>query len=163
MTTPGTAPVSYGYDDASRLTQIIQGNHAAGLEYDDAGRRTRLSLPNGVSTEYQYDPASRLIALIYRKAAGLLGDLAYQYDPAGNRIAATGSFARTLLPEPMLTASYDAANRQRVFGDKQMSFDSNGNLTAIVGAGSTTAFAWDARDRLTAVEEPGALATFNTV
>src|SRR5439155_1416045 len=79
------SPTTYGYDANSRLTQILRGTQTVGLDYDDAGRRTLLTLPNGVSTEYQYDTASRLTGLIYRNAAGTLGNLTYQYDPAGNR------------------------------------------------------------------------------
>ena len=54
------------------------------IDYDPLGRRTLLTLPNGVSTEYAYDSASRLTALIYRNALGPLGDLTYQYDANGN-------------------------------------------------------------------------------
>src|SRR6185436_364327 len=100
----------------SRLTTIAQASQTVQVQHDVAGRRTRLTLPNQVSTEYQYDAASRLTALIYRNAAGPLGDLTYQYDPTGNRIAVGGSFARTLLPDPVPTATYDAANRQLTFG-----------------------------------------------
>jgi len=157
---PGTLPTTYGYDASSRLTQILQGLQAVSIQYDDAGRRTGLTLPNGVSTEYQYDVASRLTALIYRNAAGLLGDLAYQYDSAGNRVRIGGSFARTLLPDPVANATYDAANRQLTFGDKTMAFDANGNLTTLTDASQTTTFTWDARDRLTGVEQPGTLASF---
>jgi len=160
MDVPGTAPVAYGYDAASRLSQILQGTQTVSLQYDDAGRRTRLALPNGVSTEYQYDVASRLTALIYRNAAGVLGDRTYQYDPAGNRSRVGGSFARTLPPNAVASATYDAANRQRLFGDKSMTFDANGNLTTITDATQTTTFTWDARDRLIGVEQPGTLASF---
>jgi len=66
MTAPGP-PVSYTHDAASRLRTITQAPlDPVIIEYDDAGRRTRFTRPNGVSTEYQYDTASRLTALIYR-------------------------------------------------------------------------------------------------
>ncbi|HKB24391.1 MAG TPA: hypothetical protein VKG64_04980, partial [Methylomirabilota bacterium] len=128
---PGVVPTTYAYDAASRLTQILQGTQAVGLQYDDAGRRTLLTLPNGLNTEYQYDVASPLTALIYRNDAGDLGSLTYGYDAAGNRFRVAGSFARTLLPNAVASAVYDAANRQRVFGDAQMTSDANGNLTAL--------------------------------
>ncbi len=160
LNVPGVAPTTYTYDPASRLTQILQGTQTVGFQYDEAGRRTLLTLPNSVSTEYQYDLASRLTALIYRNAAGDLGNLTYQYDPAGNRRRVGGSFARTLLPNAVATAVYDAANRQRVFGDAQMTFDASGNLTAIAEVAGTTAFTWDARDRLLSLELPGVLTTY---
>jgi RHS repeat-associated protein len=156
MDAPGQPPVTYGYDAASRLTAITQASQLVSLAYDMAGRRTRLALPNGVSTEYQYDAASRLTALIYRNALGPLGDLNYQYDGAGNRASLSGSFARTLMPDPVASATYDAANRQTTFGPLALTYDRNGNLT---GDGTTT-YTWDARNRLTALATPSATASF---
>jgi YD repeat-containing protein len=60
-----------------------------------AGRRTRLTLPNGVSTEYTYDAASRLTGLTYKHGAMVVGTLAYSYDAAGKRTQTTGTWART--------------------------------------------------------------------
>jgi len=148
-TVAGQAPVSYSYDAASRPTAIQQ--EAVGtvtFGYDALDRRFRLVLPNGVSAEYQYDAASRLTSLIYRNALGVLGDLTYQYDAAGNRIAIGGSFARTLLPTPVASAAYDAANRQVTFGGKAMTSDANGNLATLNEGAASTVFTWDARNRL---------------
>jgi RHS repeat-associated protein len=158
--TPGQIPITYSYDAASRLTQIVQGTEMVGLTYDAAGRRTRLVLPNGISTEYQYDTASRLAALIYRNALGVLGDLTYQYDRASNRTGVGGSFARTLLPGPVSSANYDTANRQLQFGNKQMSFDANGNLSSATDSIGTTMFSWDARNQLVGRSGAGTSAGF---
>jgi RHS repeat-associated protein len=152
MTVSGQAPVSYTYDAASRLRTITQAPlNPVDIQYDPLNRRTRLTLPNGVSTEYQYDAASRLTALIYRNALGPLGDLTYQYDPAGNRTAVGGSFARTLHPDPVPSATYDAANQQLAFGGKTMTYDPNGSLATLTEGGATTTFTWDARNRLAAL------------
>ena len=94
----------------------MQGAQVVDFAYDTLDRRTRLTLPNGVATEYIYDAASRLTELIYRNTTGVLGNLTYQYDATGNRTQVGGSFARTLLPDPVASASYDAANRQRALG-----------------------------------------------
>src|SRR5262249_5522543 len=153
LAVPGVAPTTYGYDENSRLKQIIRGAQTTAFDYDDAGRRTLLTLPNGVSTQYQYDDASRLVALAYQNAAGSLGNLTYQYDAAGNRVRVGGSFARTLLPAAVASATYDAANRQRSFGANQMTYDANGNLTTMVAGTQTTSFTWDARDRLIGLEQ----------
>lgn len=122
--------------------------------YDALGRRTRLTLPNGVVTESSYDAASRLTERIYRNAIGILGNLTYQYDAIGNRTQVAGSFARTLLPDPVVHASYDAANRQLQFGNRQMTFDANGNLASITDPGSVTTLSWDARNRLATLTGP---------
>jgi RHS repeat-associated protein len=156
MQAPSQAPTTYTYDPAYRLTQIVQGSQGVTFQYDNAGRRVRLTLPNQVSTEYQYDTASRLTALIYRNATGQLGDLTYQYDPAGNRTRVGGSFARTLLPAPVASATYDAANRQLSFAGQSLSYDLNGNL---VDDGTAT-YSWDARNRLATLTGAGTTASF---
>jgi RHS repeat-associated protein len=130
------------------------------IQYDAVGRRTLLRHPNGVTTAYDYDAASRLTRLTYTSPSSLLGDLAYQYDPAGNRIAVGGSFARTLLPNPVPSATYDVANQQLAFGSRTMAYDANGNLTGLADVTGTTTFTWDARNRLTAVSGSGATGTF---
>ena len=68
------------------------------FEYDDANRRTRLTLPNGVKTEYAYDAASRLTGLTYKLGGATLGNLAYTYDPGSQRAKVVGTWARHLLP-----------------------------------------------------------------
>jgi len=153
----GQPPVTYGYDPASRLRSITQAPlNPVTLDYDPAGRRRRLTLPNGVSTEYDYDPAGRLKTLTYRTGTGaLLGDLTYEYDANGNRTVIGGAFARTLFPDPIDTATYDAANRQRAFGAKAMTYDPNGSLTSLTDGGVTTTYTWDARNRLVGQTDPG--------
>ena len=128
--------------------------------YDALGRRTRLTLPNGVATEYSYDAASRLTELVYRNTTGVLGNLTYQYDAVGNRSHVGGSFARTLLPDPVASASYDAANRQLGLGNRAMTYDANGNLTALMDPSGMTTFTWDARNQLVALTGSALNASF---
>ncbi len=160
MDVSGEPSVTYTYDPASRLRQMVQGSQTVDLTYDALGRRTRLTLPNGVSTEYQYDVASHLTELTYRNVLGVLGNLTYGYDAAGNRIAVGGSFARTLLPDTTMSATYDVANRQLAFGDKTMTYDVNGNLTSISDTSGLTTLAWDARNRLFGLSGPSTTASF---
>lgn len=161
MTVAGQPPVYYSYDVASRLRSITHAPlNPVTIDYDALGRRTLLTLPNGVSTEYQYDPASRITALIYRNGQGLLGDLQYTYDATGNRTSVSGSFARTLLPEPVPSATYDAVNQQLAFGNKTMTYDANGNLTSITDPSGTTTFTWDTRNRLIGMSSPTIMASF---
>jgi RHS repeat-associated protein len=150
MTVPGQAPVSYAYDAASRLTSITQGDSLSQFAYDAASRRTTLTLPNGVTTQYGYDTASRLTSLTYRLAATVLGDLRYTYDAAGNRVAVGGSWARTGLPQPVASATYNANNQQLTFGGQPLTYDLNGNLT---GDGTST-YTWTARNQLATISGP---------
>jgi RHS repeat-associated protein len=124
------------------------------IDYDALGRRILLTLPNGVTTEYQYDDASQLTALTYRNGLGVLGDLSYQYDPVGNRISVGGSFARTILPDPAPSATYDAANRQVALGGKSMLFDDNGNLVTVAESSGTRTLSWNTRNQLVALTTP---------
>src|SRR2546421_199804 len=71
-----------------------------------------------------------------------------------------GAFARTLLPDPVALASYDAANRQLQFGNRQMTFDANGNLASVTDPGGITTLTWDARNRLAALGGPSLNASF---
>ncbi len=160
MLVGGQTPVAYAYDANSRLTGLTQADQAVTLGYDAANRRTLLTLPNAVSTEYQYDLASRLTALIYRNALGNLGDLQYIYDANGNRTAIGGSFARSLLPEAVPAAAYDAANRQLTFGSTSLTFDDTGNLASLTSGGQTSMYSWDTRNRLTAISGPSLGASF---
>jgi RHS repeat-associated protein len=160
LNVPGVAPTTYSYDDNSRLTQIVRGTQTVGVDYDDSGRRTLLTLPNGVRTQYHYDTASRLTGLTYQNAVGSLGNLTYQYDTAGNRVRVGGTLARTLLPAAVGSATYDGANRQLALGVNQMTYDANGNLKSISGGSPTTSLTWDARERLTGLEQAGTSANF---
>lgn len=147
MTVPGQATVAYVYDNADRLTTITQGTAVASLAYDTAGRRTSLTLPNGVVTDYAYDVASRLTGLTYRSGSTTLGALTYGYDAAGERVEVGGPWARTGLPQPVASASYNSANHQLTFGARSLSYDLNGNLAA----DGTNTYTWNARNQLVGI------------
>ena len=126
MTVAGQPTVNYSYNNANRLTQITQGTSIATYTYDAAGRRTSLTLPNGVLVEYAYDTASRLTSITYKQnGTTVLGDLTYEYDKNGNRIKTGGSFARTGIPQAVSSTAYDAANEQTTFGGKTLTYDNN--------------------------------------
>src|SRR4030095_8749069 len=111
--------------------QVIKGSQVFNLDYDARNRRTKLTLPNGVSTEYFYDSASHITELIYKRGLDVLGNLTYQYDAAGNRRGIAGTLAFTLLPDNVPSATYDAANQQIQFGEKTMTYDAAGNLVSL--------------------------------
>jgi RHS repeat-associated protein len=157
MTVSGQPTVSYTYDDADQLTQITQGSSTVAIAYDTAGRRTTLTLPNGVVTEYGYDSVSRLTSLTYRHGTTTLGSLTYEYNTAGRVTRIGGSFARTLLPQPMGSASYNAANQQTTFGGQVLTYDANGNLTS----DGISGYGWNSRDQLVSTSGSGLNATFN--
>jgi len=161
MYATGEPPVSYTYDANSRVRELAAGSAVVTIDYDALNRRTRVVLPNGVSTEYVYAAASHISELIYRHSSETLGNLTYQYDSSGNRIGLGGSFAQTLLPERVASSSYDANNRQLVFGDKSMSYDLSGNLLAIVSPSDSTTYTWDAGGALRTVNGRSVAASFS--
>src|SRR5207247_10663290 len=105
---PGRSQVSYAYHAADQRRSITQGTAVVTFAYDDAGRRTSHTLPNGIVTEYTYDPASRLTALTYKLGGNTLGTLSYGYNDAGERIAVDGKWPRTSQPAAVASATYNA-------------------------------------------------------
>jgi len=161
MTVPGQALIRYTYDNADRLIQITQGTSIVQFGYDNANRRTSLNLPNGIVVEYAYDAASRVTGITYKQnGTTLIGNLTYEYDQAGNRTKIGGSWARTGMPEPITTTSYDANNRQLTFGDKTLAYDDNGNLQSIIDSNGTTLYQWNARNQLVGISGPSVNVSF---
>ncbi len=156
MTVAGQPVVNYTYDNGNRLTQITQGSDTVTIAYDNGGRRTSLSLPNGLVTEYGYDAGSQLTSLTYKQSGNVIGDLTYTYDANGRRTAMGGSFARSVTPTTLSSATYNAANQQLSFGSQTLTYDLNGNL---VSDGANT-YTWDVRNQLGAVTGSGTTASF---
>ena len=101
MTVLGQPTINYTFDNANRLTTIVQGSTTMTLGYDDANRRTSLTLPNSVQVIYGYDNASQLTSIDYKLGTTVLGNLTYEYDFSGRRNKVGGSFARTALPQAL--------------------------------------------------------------
>jgi RHS repeat-associated protein len=147
MIVAGQPQVSYGYDTADRPISITQGSSAVAFTYDAARRRTSLTLPNGITTTYDYDAASQLAGLTYQLGDTKLGDLRYFYDLAGRRTNMTGSFARTGIPDALSSATYNANNQLTQLGGTSFTYDENGNLRS---DGART-YTWDAKNQLASI------------
>jgi len=151
--TAGSQPTtSYTYDNADRLTQIVQGAANVSFGYDGANRRTSVTLPNGIVMSYGYDGASELTSLAYQLNGSTLGNLVYTYDLASRRIYMGGTYARTGLPNPISTASYDASNELTQWGTATPTYDANGNALS----DGTNSYVWDARNQLASMNLGGA-------
>ena len=140
--------VSYTYDLADRLVQVTRGTATVLLDYDDANRRTALTLPNGIVTRYTYDDANRLTGILYERAPQNLGNLSYEYDKNGRRTSIDGTLARVMFPQAIQTAAYDAANRLLQWGTFELSYDASGNLAS----DGLTSYTWNARNELTQID-----------
>ena len=53
MTVAGQTAVSYTFDNADRLTGVTRGGASVTIAYDDADKRTSLTLPNGIVVKYR--------------------------------------------------------------------------------------------------------------
>jgi RHS repeat-associated protein len=137
-------------------TQIQQGTNTVTLAYDNAGRRTNLTLPNGVTTTSTYDASSRLTGLSYTHGATTLGTLTYAYNSNGERTVVGGTWARTGIPAAVTGATYNASNQQVAFNGQTLTFDLNGNLTS----DGTTTYTWNARNQLVGMSRSGLTAGF---
>lgn len=147
MTVTGQSPVTYTFDDDDRLTGLTNGSLTVGLTYDDADRRATLTLPNGIVSEYGYDDGGQLITMTYRLGSTAIGDFSYSYDLSGQRVATSGGFARTQLPQALASATYDAANELTAWGTQLLTYDENGRLVSK----GLSSYAWNVRGELTAV------------
>ena len=155
MTVNGGSPVTYGYDVADRLTSVTRGTQTVTLDYDAASRRTVMVLPGGIRQEYTLDDAGQTTGIAYISGGFTLGTLTYGYDAAGRRTTVGGTWARTLLPQS-LAAAYDAASRLASVGTILYSYDRNGN----VASDGPSAYAWNARNQLTAVSSSTATSSY---
>ena len=79
----------------------------------------------------------------------------YEYDVAGRRTTTAGTFARTGLPNPLTSASYNANNQVTQWGATALSYDANGNLTS----DGVNTYTWNARNVLASMAG-GTSATF---
>ena len=181
--------VTYLYDAKNRLAE--QHDPASGvyrLAYDAADRRTGLTYPNGVTTEYDYDGASRLTDLLTRDPQGnVLDGYAYTYDAVGNRTE-----MRSLRDSAVHDYTYDSVDRltrwQRgpdrfeayaydEVGNRQQLEDERGVITysyddanrllqevrTLTGGGTTTTtdYGWDPNGNLLQKQiEGGSLTTY---
>jgi YD repeat-containing protein len=144
----------------NRFKSVTLRGKTASYIYDAARRLTQKVLPDGTRVAYAYDDVNRMTSIAYIKTDGTpIETLSYAYDPAGQRISkALGSSS---VQETGFNAAYDAANRLTSItlnGESfTLSYDDNGNLVSKSGPVSgTTAYTWDARNRLAQIAGPGA-------
>ena len=150
MTVVGQPSVSYGWDNADRLTGITQGSASIPITYDNADRRTTLTLPNGIALTFTYDNDSHVTAMNWTLASNTVGNLQYQYDADGRVTQKSGTLAQSQLPSAVTGNTFNAANEMTSFNGTPMTYDANGNLTN----DGTNMYTWDARNHLTNIAGP---------
>jgi RHS repeat-associated protein len=155
MTAADRPTVSYEYDTAGRLMNIIQSAETFTWVYDDLARMKELKRPNGVTSTYDYDIANKISRIKHSNISGIvLEDLQYTYD-IDNQVESIDSLANgALLPTAKTALAADAANRLTRFGQAIFIFDEEGQIRSKTDNQGTSTFNWDARGRLTQVTQP---------
>lgn len=130
MIYPNEWKISYDYDVSGRLLSINDKTGITKYEYNDISNTlTRVILPNGVSTEYLYDPVKRIKDVLHRHSDGsIIAGYHYTFDANGNRIQIqeTGSFG-----VKTTVCTYDKLNRlisvEYPEGHEKYTYDEIGN------------------------------------
>ncbi len=125
----GALYAQYNFDDADRLTSLIDSNDSTTISfgYDDADKLISKTLPNAVTTTYDYDGMSRLKRLKDTSSTATLFDRQYGYNNASqiNQIAE---------PTQVRTFGYDNVDRLTSMtngtANESYTFDDVGNRTA---------------------------------
>lgn len=119
----GLSTITYGYDELSHRTSMIDGTGTSTNSYDGLGRLTQAVQPNG-TLGYGYDLDSNRITLTYPT----VGSVTYAYSNAGR-----------------LNSVTDWATRQSVY-----SYSAAGQAKTVTVPGSlTTTYGYDFAQRLT--------------
>jgi RHS repeat-associated protein len=126
--------VEYEYDDAGRRTKLtVDGREPVTYEYDDAGRPTRIS-QGAIVISFTYDAAGRRATVTL--ANGISGT--YNYDDADQLLSIVYEHGATLVGD--ITYNYDNAGRRVGQG---------GSLAKMVIPGTVGSAVYDPANRLT--------------
>ena len=125
-------------------------------DYTKVGSRASISLPNGITTSYQYDSLNRLTNLTHKKADTLIASYTYNLLLAGRRSAVT-----EVTPEGTSQINYAYDNLYRLTNETRTgvnpftasyAYDINSNRTQKVetvnGITETINYEYNANDQL---------------
>src|SRR5258708_7739791 len=89
--------LSYVYDTLNRLITLTPPSAfttgSFGFGYDALSRRTQMTRPNSVTTNYTYDNLSRLLTVLHQLSGSTIDGASYGLDSAGNRTSKTDYYA----------------------------------------------------------------------
>lgn len=139
---------SYTYDADNELTKVTRSDGTTlQYSYDGDGNQTGQTDGNNNTTGYGYDPLNRVIST----TDPLSHKTSYTYDGAGNRLTMVDPAGQTT------TWSYDAANEISAisYSDGKtpnvtnISYNPDGQRTAMTDGTGTSTWAYDSLNRLT--------------
>ncbi len=178
--------VSYSYDKNQKLAIVTNSatNSSTTYIWDDAGRMTTATTPDGVTANYSYDQNGRLLQLLHVKGSSVVAGSRYTLAVNGQRTKVEefdtqSTQANLLATNPVRTTSYqyDGGNRltQELVRDRSNTtvrmtdyqYDKVGNrsqkIETIASGTTTTIYTYDANDRLAQeTKTVGAVSTVTT-
>ncbi|MEJ7925681.1 RHS repeat-associated core domain-containing protein [Sphingobium sp. AN641] len=132
--------LTYHYNGVGEMTAIKEKgvDTLVTFEYDDLGRRKKLTRGNGVVTDYSYDGGSRLTGLV-NNLTGTAHDqtLGFTYNPAGQ--IATKSWSNSAYAwaghvDVNRTYATNTLNQYTASGSVTPTYDVKGNLASAGGS-----------------------------
>lgn len=150
---PDGKEVQYVYDPSNKLTELHTGDQVYRYHYDNQGRLIEKTLPNQVTTHYDYTPAHQLRALIHQKDQDILEQYQYQYDQAGNKQVIEKQRQGISDDSGRYEYQYDALQRlTQVTKDqellRQYTYDAFGNRTSKQDLTGSTSYQYNALNQL---------------
>ncbi len=147
LTYPGGLTATYVYDVLNRPTRVSFSGRTIDLAYDASGNLASETHSSGVTSRYAYDAAGRLTGVSHTKGATVIADISYTRNAAGEITRESGTWP--LFPafhSDADTSSYNEADAVTSWQGDAVSYDADGNLTAITGARVLSA-SYDAENR----------------
>jgi len=137
--------LTYGYDDVHRLTSISAPDLSIASTYDDVGNLDIMTDATG-TTNYDFDELNRLKKITYPNGK----IINYTYDAVGNITSIATQFGTVVYDyyDNNLLYTITLPNSQQVI----YQYDDAGNLLQVeYPNGTAAAYAYDTRNRLTAM------------
>ena len=160
---PAAGTTRQVWDARGFLTESWVGTERTTWTYDEAGRRTSMTRPDGVGTTYEYDAEWRLAALVTDAGAGAgAGRVSVERDLIGRPVSA---HAPGLYVSWTWEDGYLAREETRREGARSVTVferDDQGRVLARITNGVTTRFGYDAAGQLTHLVGPDGVGTTYT-
>ncbi len=85
LTYPDGEQVTYNYNDAGQVIRVAGATtYVSNITYKASGQVEAITYGNGVTTSYEYDPATLRLYTLQTTGAGTLQNFQYSYDAVGN-------------------------------------------------------------------------------
>jgi RHS repeat-associated protein len=145
---PDGRTVQYQFDALNRLAQVTDwASKSTHYSYDKVGNLAGFAYPNGAASTYSYDAANRLLQIVNNSGSLTLSSFTYGLDNVGNRLQVTSAASGTT------KYGYDALYRLTSWTAPsgqvtQYNYDPVGNRASMVSSAGTTAYTYDAADRM---------------